>query len=132
MAEEGAGKSAEKIRGAGTSAGEGAAPYSFSRKPPPRSTLASTPSSTSNFLSTLPSFWVSQFPYSSKRKISPKRKFLDGHPADIRGSIARISFSQRQSITQKGVHAHSLTAREREHWFLQHLSRFLAANFGRQ
>ena len=29
--------------------------------------------------------------------------------------------SQRQSITQKGVHTHPLTAREREHWFLQHL-----------
>ena len=40
--------------------------------------------------------------------------------------------SQPQFITQKGVHAHPLTAREREHWFLQHLSHFLAANFGRQ
>ena len=39
---------------------------------------------------------------------------------------------QRQSITQKGVHARSLTAREREHWFLQHLSHFTAVNFGRQ
>ena len=41
-------------------------------------------------------------------------------------------FSQRQSITQKGVHAHALTAPEREHWFLQHLSHFLAADFGHQ
>ena len=41
-------------------------------------------------------------------------------------------FSQPQSITQKGVHAHLVTAQEREHWFLQHLSHFLAANFGRQ
>ena len=40
--------------------------------------------------------------------------------------------SQPQSITQKGVHAHPLTAREREHWFLQPLSHSLAANFGRQ
>ena len=32
----------------------------------------------------------------------------------------------------KGVHAHPLTAREREHRFLQHLSDFLAVNFGRQ
>ena len=40
--------------------------------------------------------------------------------------------SQPQSITQKGVHAHPLTAREREHWFLQHLSHFIAVNFGRQ
>ena len=32
--------------------------------------------------------------------------------------------SQPQSITQKGVHARPLTAREREHWFLQHLSIF--------
>ena len=52
------------------------------------------------------------------------------------GRFARIKvepiISQRQSITQKGVHAHPLTAREREHWFLQHLSDFLAANFGRQ
>ena len=40
--------------------------------------------------------------------------------------------SQRQSITQKGVHARALTAREREHWFLQHLSHFIAVNFGRQ
>ena len=40
--------------------------------------------------------------------------------------------SRPQSITQKGVHTHPLTAREREHWFLQHLSHFLAANFGRQ
>ena len=40
--------------------------------------------------------------------------------------------SQRQSITQKGVHARSLTAREREHWFLRHLSHFIAVNFGRQ
>ena len=41
-------------------------------------------------------------------------------------------FSQPQSSTQKGVHAHPLTAREREHWFLKHLSHSLAANFGRQ
>ena len=40
--------------------------------------------------------------------------------------------SQPQSITQKGVHAHLLTAREREHWFLQRLSHFRAANCGRQ
>ena len=40
--------------------------------------------------------------------------------------------SQTQSITQKGVHAPLLTARERLHWFLQHFSHFLAANFGRQ
>ena len=41
-------------------------------------------------------------------------------------------FSQHQSITQKGVHAHPLTAWEREHWFPQHLSHFPTANFGRQ
>ena len=35
-------------------------------------------------------------------------------------------------FTQKGVHAHPLTAREREHWILQHVSHLLAANFGRQ
>ena len=29
-----------------------------------------------------------------------------------------LFFSQPQSITQKGVHAHPLTAWEREHWFL--------------
>ena len=40
--------------------------------------------------------------------------------------------SERQSITQKGVHTHPLTAREREHWVLQHLSHFIAVNFGRQ
>ena len=33
-------------------------------------------------------------------------------------------FSQPQSITQEGVHTHPLTARECEHWFLQHLSHF--------
>ena len=42
-----------------------------------------------------------------------------------------LKFSQPQSITQKGVHARPLTAREREHWFLQHLSHFLAAIFVR-
>ena len=41
-------------------------------------------------------------------------------------------FSQPQSITQKGVHARPLTAREREHWFLKHLSHFPVTNFGRQ
>ena len=30
--------------------------------------------------------------------------------------------SQPESITQKGVHIDPLTAREREHWILQHLS----------
>ena len=44
----------------------------------------------------------------------------------------KTKISEPQSITQKGVHAHPLTAREREHWFLQHSSHFLAANFGRQ
>ena len=44
----------------------------------------------------------------------------------------KTRISQRQSITQKGVHAHSLAAREREHWFLQHLIHFIAVNFGRQ
>ena len=39
-------------------------------------------------------------------------------------------FSQPQSITQKGVHARLLTAREREHWILQIFSRFLVANLG--
>ena len=40
MAGEGAGKSAGKIRGAGGSAGEGAAPpIPFSKETPPRSTL---------------------------------------------------------------------------------------------
>ena len=43
-----------------------------------------------------------------------------------------VLISQRQSITQKGVHAHPLTAREREHWFLQHVSHFIPLNFGRQ
>ena len=43
-----------------------------------------------------------------------------------------VCFSQPQSITQKGVHARLLTAREREHWFLQHLSHLPATNFGRQ
>ena len=33
---------------------------------------------------------------------------------------------------QTGVHTHPLTARVREHWFLQHLSHFIAANFGHQ
>ena len=32
-----------------------------------------------------------QGPLFQERKISPKRKFLDGYPADIRGSFARIS-----------------------------------------
>ena len=42
-------------------------------------------------------------------------------------------FSQRQSITQRGVRAHPFTARERANTgFLQHLSHLLAANFGRQ
>ena len=41
--------------------------------------------------------------------------------------------SQHQSITQKGVHTQPLTAREREHWFLQHLmSHFIAVDFGGQ
>ena len=33
---------------------------------------------------------------------------------------------------KKGVHAHLLTAREREHWFLQHLRQFWVHIFGRQ
>ena len=57
MAGEGAGKNAAKIRGAGGSAGEGAAPHSFRRKPP----LASTPASTPDFRSTLPSSLPSHF-----------------------------------------------------------------------
>ena len=40
--------------------------------------------------------------------------------------------SQPQSITQKGVHTHPLTARERKHCFLQHLTHCIALNFGRQ
>ena len=55
---------------------------------------------------------------------------------NIRGGAETYpKFSNRnipQSITQKGVHAHPLTAPEREHWFLQHLSHFIAVNFGRQ
>ena len=43
-----------------------------------------------------------------------------------------LAFSQCQSITQKGVHARPLTAREREHWFLKRLTLFPATNFGRQ
>ena len=52
----------------------------------------------------------------------------------VRGKFAEIctKYSQPQSITQKGVHARLLTAREREHWFLQHLSHLPATNFGRQ
>ena len=42
------------------------------------------------------------------------------------------NFSKPQSITQEGVHTHPLTAREREHWFLHHLSHFIAVNFGGQ
>ena len=38
-------------------------------------------------------------------------------------------FSQRQSITQKGVHTHLLTAREREHWLLRHFSHFFSREF---
>ena len=44
--------------------------------------------------------------------------------------IIIIIISQRQSITQKGVHTHPLTAREREHWFLRHLSLSIAVNSG--
>ena len=71
------------------------------------------------------------------QKLSPhcseqeSRVFLVG--ADILDPKAGMSMiSQRQSITSKGVHAHPLTAREREHWFLQHPSHFLVAKFGRQ
>ena len=38
--------------------------------------------------------------------------------------------SQPQSITQKGVHTHPWTARERECWFFAALGPLLAANFG--
>ena len=52
---------------------------------------------------------------------------------NIETNFEALSFSQPQSITQKGVHARLLTALEREHWFfLQHLSHFPATNFGRQ
>ena len=37
--------------------------------------------------------------------------------------------SQPQSITQKGVHAHPLTAREREHWFFAAFERFSSYEF---
>ena len=64
MAGEGAGKSAEKIRCAGGSAGEGAAPHSFPRK---------SPSSTLNFRSTLPSTPAIFL-------VSPFLKSIAGHP----------------------------------------------------
>ena len=38
----------------------------------------------------------------------------------------------RKVSHKRGFHAHPLTAREREHWCLQRLSHFLAANFGRR
>ena len=57
--------------------------------------------------------------------------FKNGH-ARVETRVLKTLVSQRQSIIQKGVHAHPLTARERENWFLQHLSQFLAAKFGRQ
>ena len=92
-------------------------------------------------------------PESSGTKIQPKEEVLGrislrtsgqklrlGPPNPGKTSIsARTSradvhekISQPQSITQKGVHACPLTAREREHWFSQHLSHFPATNFGRQ
>ena len=43
-----------------------------------------------------------------------------------------LNIQPAQSITQKCVHTHPLTAREHEHWFLQHLSHFIAVNSGRQ
>ena len=59
--------------------------------------------------------------FAKKNKIAPQNWGLLGF------------FSQPQSITQKGVHARPLTAREREHWFVfQHLSHVPATNFGRQ
>ena len=74
-------------------------------------------------------------------KVNHHRKKGDRSPGVMRCDLAAFEasadghnkyFSRPQSITQKGVHAHPLTAREREHWFLQHLSHFLTANFGRQ
>ena len=50
-----------------------------------------------------------------------KKLFIDwsqGGTSAERSCAPKLS--QRQSITQKGVHAHPLTAREREHGFLQH------------
>ena len=57
-------------------------------------------------------------------------KMRQKYAEHLRGRTPFVS--QRQSITQKGVHTRALTAREREHWFLQHLSHFIAVNFGRQ
>ena len=59
---------------------------------------------------------------------STLRSQNQGAPKERRKRRAE-KLSQPQSITQKGVHTHLLTAREREHWFLQHLSHFLAVNF---
>ena len=50
-----------------------------------------------------------------------------------RSENAGVKFSASAKVSpQKGVHAHSPTALEREHWFLQHLSHFIAVNFGRE
>ena len=62
----------------------------------------------------------------------PQTRFAEkGEPKSQEFPTNRC-LGQRQSITQKGVHTHPLTAWEREHWFLQHFSHFLAANFGGQ
>ena len=63
---------------------------------------------------------------------SPKRG-CDLGPCVVKRRIAIVSLrfkSASPRVSQKGVHTHPLTAREREHWFLQHVSHFMAVNFG--
>ena len=47
----------------------------------------------------------------------------------IRNCDLDLFFSQRQSITQKSVHAHPLTAREREHWAFAAFESFSSCEF---
>ena len=70
------------------------------------------------------------FPPSLKLCQSKSSNISETGRIRFRGVRFQTPNSQPQSITQKGVHTHPLTAREREHWFLQHLSHVLAANSG--
>ena len=75
--------------------------------------------------------WPQRIPVKNYKKIYKKKPGGELICKNF-GVNGKHKFSQRQSITQKGVHTHPLTAWEREHWFLQHLSHFIAVNFGRQ
>ena len=65
--------------------------------------------------------WHSPATVQQESQLDPQPRYFEKYRVTPPMSIP-TPFSQPQSITQNGVHIDLLTAREREHWFLQHFS----------